>query len=206
MSEASVRVIPTDDLVINENSPRAPLWWGMVWLIIIEAMVFLGLIVSYFYLRYYAPTWPLGDIEPPELTLPTISALTLWISSAPMCRADSSIRKGDVKKLKIGLAISFALGLIFLILKYIEYSGLDYNWATNAYGSIVWAITGFHSAHVLAVLLETVVVFAAASRGYFSAHRNLGVRINGLYWHFVVAIWVPLYVTLYLSHLVLQPR
>ena len=205
MSEASVRVIPTDDLVINENSPRAPLWWGMVWLIIIEAMVFLGLIVSYFYLRYYAPTWPLGDIEPPELTLPTISALTLWISSAPMCRADSSIRKGDVKKLKIGLAISFALGLIFLILKYIEYSGLDYNWATNATALSYGPLQGFTRPtclrycsrrlwclrrHLVATFRRTVTWACAStvSTGTLSSPSGC------------------LYVTLYLSHLVLQPR
>jgi heme/copper-type cytochrome/quinol oxidase subunit 3 len=203
MSEASIRVLPTGDLPLNENSTRSPLWWGMVLLIIIEAVVFLGLIVSYFYLRYYAPTWPLGGIDPPDMTLPTISAIVLFLSSAPMYWADSGIQEGNVKRLKLGMGASFILGAAFLVLKYIEYSGLDYNWATNAYGSIVWTIAGFHSAHVLTVLLKVGVVVTAAFMGYFSERRNMGVRINGLYWHFVVAIWVPLFFTLYLSHFVL---
>jgi cytochrome c oxidase subunit III len=189
-------------LELNPNELKAPVWWGMVWLIIIEVVFFVGLIATYFYLRYYASEWPLGGISRPDMLLPTISALVLFASSAPMYWADSGIKKGNVGQLKIGLVISFILGGIFLALKYVEYSGYDYNWATNAYGSITWTIAGFHSAHVTSVMLKVAVVFTAASRGYFSAERNLGVQLNGLYWHFVVAIWVPLFFTLYLSHFV----
>jgi cytochrome c oxidase subunit III len=189
-------------LELNPNEFKAPVWWGMVWLIIIEIVFFVGLIASYFYLRYYAIEWPLGGFSRPDMLLPTIGALVLFASSAPMYWGDSGIKKGNVGQLKIGLAISFILGGIFLALKYVEYSGYDYNWATNAYGSITWTIAGFHSAHVMSVMLNVAVVFTAASRGYFSAERNLGVHLNGLYWHFVVAIWVPLFFTLYLSHYV----
>lgn len=191
------------ELPLNLNDRRAPLWLGMVGLITIEAVLFISLIVSYFYLRFYAPEWPLGGISKPDLLLPSIGALILLASSGPMYWADSSIKKGNVRNLKIGLALSFVLGTIFLVLKVIEYSGYDYNWATNAYGSITWTIVGFHAAHVLTVMLKVIVVFAAAVRGYFSEHRNLGVRINGLYWHFVVVVWIPLFFTLYLSHYVL---
>jgi cytochrome c oxidase subunit III len=189
-------------LPLNPNKFYAPVWWGMVWLIIIEIVFFSGLIATYFYLRYYAVEWPIGGISRPDMLLPTISALVLFASSAPMYWADSGIKKGDVSQLKIGLVISFVLGATFLALKYVEYSGYPYNWATNAYGSITWTIAGFHSAHVMSVMLKVGVVFTAASRGYFSAERNIGVHLNGLYWHFVVAIWVPLFFTLYLSHYV----
>ncbi|MFP4346072.1 MAG: heme-copper oxidase subunit III [Anaerolineales bacterium] len=190
------------ELPLNANDPRAPLWWGMIGLITIEAVFFISLIVSYFYLRFYAPEWPLGGISKPDLLLPSIAAVILFVSSAPMYWADSSIKKGNVRNLKVGLALSFVLGAVFLALKAVEYSAYDYNWATNAYGSITWTIAGFHSAHVITVLLKVAVVFTAAARGYFSEDRNLGVRINGLYWHFVVVVWVPLFFTLYLSHYV----
>jgi heme/copper-type cytochrome/quinol oxidase subunit 3 len=191
------------ELPLNANDRRAPLWWGMVGLITIEAVLFASLITSYFYLRFYAPAWPLGGIPKPDLLLPSIGAVVLLLSSGPMYWADASIKKGNVRNLMIGLAGSFVLGVVFLVLKTIEYSGHDYTWATNAYGSIVWTIIGFHSAHVLAVLLKVAVVFTAAAQGYFSDERNLGVRVNGLYWHFVVVVWIPLFFTLYLSHYVL---
>lgn len=190
-------------LPLNLNDRRAPLWWGMVGLITIEAVLFASLIASYFYLRFYASEWPIGGISRPKLLLPSIGALVLIVSSGPMFWADASIKKGNVRSLMIGQALSFVLGVTFLGLKFVEYRAYDYNWATNAYGSIVWTIVGFHSAHVMTVLLKIAVVFTAAARGYFSAERNLGVRINGLYWHFVVVVWIPLFFTLYLSHYVL---
>lgn len=191
------------ELPLNVNDRRAPLWWGMVGLITIEAVLFAALIASYFYLRFYADQWPIGGIARPKLLLPSIGAMVLLASSAPMYWADASIKKGRVRNLMTGLALSFVMGSVFLVLKFVEYSGYDYNWTTNAYGSITWTIVGFHSAHVATVLLKVAVVFTAAARGYFSAERNLGVRINGLYWHFVVVVWIPLFFTLYLSHYVL---
>ncbi|NJO85010.1 MAG: heme-copper oxidase subunit III [Blastochloris sp.] len=154
---------------------------------------------SYYYLAAGAEQWPLGTIKPPDLLLPSINALILFSSSIPMYYADSGIRKGDQRRLKIGLTIGFVMGVIFLVLKYIEYSSLDYNWATNAYASIVWTITGFHSLHVIALLLKTSVILVLAYQNYFTEERHTGIEANGIYWHFVVAAWVPLFFTLYLA-------
>ncbi|HMQ31788.1 MAG TPA: cytochrome c oxidase subunit 3 [Chloroflexaceae bacterium] len=193
------RIIPADALPVNLSDKRAPVWWGVLMLILIELTVFAALVASYFYLKFHAPVWPPDGIEPPDLLLPSINAGILLVSSLPVWWADRSIRKGDTRALKLGLAIGFVLGATFLVLKVIEYAGNDYTWATNAYGSIVWTITGFHSAHVLILLIKTLVVLVLAFRGYFSERRNVGVQANGLYWHFVVVVWIPLFATLYLS-------
>ncbi|HUF34568.1 MAG TPA: cytochrome c oxidase subunit 3, partial [Gemmatimonadales bacterium] len=87
----------------------------------------------------------------------------------------------------------------FLAIKYVEYSGLSYDWSSHAYGSITWTMSGFHAAHVMGVLLKGLVVEALAWKGHFTRERRLGVQINGLYWHFVVVVWIPLYFTLYWS-------
>jgi cytochrome c oxidase subunit I+III len=176
-----------------------PFWWGMGGLILIETVVFASLMMSYYYLRSGAAEWPLGGISPPDLLLPAINAFILFASSIPMYLADSGIKKGNQTRLKFGLTAGIVLAAIFLVLKYIEYSGLDYNWATNAYGSIVWTITGFHSAHVLALVLKTIVVAVLAFKGYFNEERHSAVDANGLYWHFVVIVWVPLFFTLYIA-------
>lgn len=193
------RVIAPDALPANLSDKRAPIWWGMVLMIAIEATVFGALIASYFYLKVGAPVWPPDGIAPPDLLLPSINAGILLLSSLPVWWADRGIQKGDTGRLKLGLAVGFLMGVVFLVLKYIEYSGNDYSWSTNAYGSIVWTITGFHSAHVIVLLIKTLVVEVLAFRGYFSEQRNIGVQVNGLYWHFVVLAWVPLFATLYLS-------
>jgi cytochrome c oxidase subunit III len=203
MSETT-RNVKGIELPVNVNNSASTLWWGFVLLIVIELTFFAGIIASYFYLRFHAGgNWPIGHITRPDLLLPSINAVILFVSSYPMYIADSAIQKGNVQKAKIGLAISLVLGVIFLILKGIEYAGYDYTWSSNAYGSIVWTISGFHSAHVIGVVLKVFVVLAAMFKGYYSEERNLGVRVNGLYWHFVVVVWIPLFFTLYLSHYVL---
>lgn len=177
---------------------RSPLYWGMLGIILIETMVFGSLVSSYFYLRAHSTDWPPAGTEPPELLLPTANTMILLVSSLVLHWGDSGIKRGDQRRLALGLLGAALLGVLFLTLKVVEYSSTSYRWDSHAYGSIVWTIVGFHSAHVLALLLKTVVVDTLAFRRYFTRERRMGVTINGIYWHFVVLIWIPLYVVLYL--------
>ena len=190
---------------VRPRLPRMPYghgemaWWGMVFLLTIETTVFASLIFSYFYLRAGLPAWPPAGIEPPDLLLPTVNTVVLLASAVPVAWADRGIRRGDQFAVRAGKLAGQALLLVFLVLKAVEYSGYDYTWTTNAYGSIVWTLTGFHVAHVTVAILKSVVVLTLAWQGYFSERRYLGVQANAFYWYFVVLIWLPIYVTLYLS-------
>ncbi len=192
--------LPSSTIVSNHGS-QPPYWWGLIFLIVIEAVVFASLIATYFYLRAGASEWPPGNVEPPELLLPTINTLILLASSIPVYWADTGIQKGDERRLKIGWVVAFVLGALFLIIKFYEYASLSYahGWERSAYNSINWTIIGYHSAHVIALLLKTLVVGVLAFQGYFNEERNSAVQVNGLYWHFVVIVWLPLYATLYLA-------
>jgi cytochrome c oxidase subunit I+III len=181
------------------SGSRSTGWWGIFLLIVIEITVFASLIVSYFYLKTRAEAWPLGGIDPPDLLLPSINALILLASAAPMWWSVRGILQGDQRRLLIGLLISMALGATFLGLKVLEYSDVPYTWATNAYGSAIWTITGFHTVHVIGMLLKSGAIGIAAWKGHFSARLHVAVQGNALYWYFVVAIWIPLFATLYLS-------
>lgn len=192
-------VLDLEELSPYTHSHEGPLWWGFVGLIAIEAAVFAILITSYFYLSMGHAEWPPGGIEEPKLLLPTLNTVILVLSSGAMVFADKRIKKDDKRGLAIGLAVGIVLATVFQILKAIEYAKEDVHWDTNAYGSILWALIVFHSAHVTAVILKTVVVDILAWRGYFTRERMLGVTVNGLYWHFVVAVWIPLYLVIYWS-------
>ncbi len=194
---APVRV-PYQRLPVLLTGARAPLWWAMLLLITIETMVFATFISSYLFLRFTAPAWPPGEIEPPDLTLPVVNSLILLASSAAVFWADRGIKKGDQRRLKIGMGAGIFLGLVFLVLKVVEYRDVDYYWNTHAYGSIIWAIIIFHSTHVGAVVAKGCVMELLAFRGYFTEKRHLGIDINGIYWHFVALIWIPLFITIYL--------
>jgi cytochrome c oxidase subunit III len=190
--------IPVEKLPVFLTGPRAPLWWAMLLLITIEIAVFSTLITSYLYLRFTSPHWPPGEIEPPELALPLGNSVILLASSAAVLWADLGIKKGDVRRLKIGMGVALLLGVTFLVLKVVEYHDAAYRWDTHAYGSIVWAMILFHSMHVGAVVAKGFVMEVLAFRGYFDEKRHLGIDINGIYWHFVALVWIPLFIVIYL--------
>ncbi|GAB4515326.1 MAG: hypothetical protein OHK0046_18620 [Anaerolineae bacterium] len=188
-------------IIITSRGGRPTYWWGMVMLIVIEAVVFATLIASYFYLRAGTAEWPPELIGKPELLMPTLNTLLLLGSSVPIYLADHGIQRGDQNRLRIGITLSFLMGVGFLVLKFIEYSnvGYAYGWTRSAYTSILWTIILYHSVHVIALLIKTLVIGIWAYRGHYTEERNGAVQVNGLYWHFVVLIWLPLYATLYLS-------
>jgi cytochrome c oxidase subunit I+III len=70
-------------------------------------------------------------------------------------------------------------------------------WDEHAYGSILWAITGFHFTHVVSAILGTAVVAVLAWMDYFTSERQLGVVVDTLYWYFVAAVFLPIYLVLY---------
>ena len=189
---------PTPRLLdTNASGPGANIWWGIVGLIAVEITVFAALIASYYYYQVLSPGWP--PESPPPLLLPTVNTFVLIGSSIAIAIADRGIRDGRQGRLRAGLVASILFAIAFLVLKGMELADKDYHWDTHAYGSIVWMMLGLHSLHVLSVLLKSLVMAVLAFRGYFSERRYVGVQVNGMYWHFVVVIWIPIYITLYLS-------
>jgi len=178
---------------------RSTAWWGMVVLILNEAVIFASLLASYFYLRFNSVLWPPQGIKPPELVLSSINTVILLGSSLVMQWASNSIRRGEVTRLRTGLAIAFLMGAVFLGIQIYEYTQLEFLPQDLAYGSLFWGITGLHATHVLAGLLMNAYIQVRAAYGHFGAERHQGVENVTLYWHFVDAVWIFVFASLFLS-------
>jgi heme/copper-type cytochrome/quinol oxidase subunit 3 len=174
----------------------------MVLLIATEAMLFAALIASYFFLRFQSgPVWPPDGIAKPTLELPLMMTVILLSSSIPVHIADRGIRKGNQRRLRLGLALGFVLGATFLGLQMIEYVEKlqEFTPSTNAYGSLFFIITGFHGSHVFIGLLVNMWTQWRAWRGAFDEQRHLTVQNFTMYWHFVDAVWIFVLSSIYLS-------
>jgi heme/copper-type cytochrome/quinol oxidase subunit 3 len=177
----------TTDLTIARPLPRstegmrATGWWGTVAFIATEATLFGSLISAYFYTRSGATLWPPDGLKKPELALPLIMTVILLSSSAPMVAAEMSIKRGSQIGLRVGLAIAFALGTLFLAFQVIEYSRAEFTPRTNVYGSLFFTITGLHGAHVLLALVMNVGMQVRAWRGHFTRRRFQAIQNVGLY-------------------------
>jgi cytochrome c oxidase subunit 3 len=67
------------------------------------------------------------------------------------------------------------------------------------YPSVFFALTTFHAAHVLVGLAALAVLFWKSLAGVYSAPRHLPVKLWTMYWHFVDAIWLLMFVTVYIA-------
>jgi heme/copper-type cytochrome/quinol oxidase subunit 3 len=176
---------------------REPGRLGMLFVIATEASFFAYLLFAYFYLASMSRgPWPPAGA--PSLSLALPNTLLLIASSGTMWIAESGIRAGDQRRLRLGLLATLILGAAFLSIQAIEYSEQVFTPQTNAYGSLFYTITGFHGAHVLAGLLMNVVAQVQAWRKQYTAARHLTVSNVAAYWHFVDAVWIVVFTSLYL--------
>ncbi len=176
-------------------------WWGMATLIATESMVFVCLLGAYFFLRASSSQWPLAGISPPELRLSVPFSLILWGSSIPVFYADAAIKRGSQRGLRAGLLLSSLMGAAFLLYTAKDFEDLHFGWRTNAYGSIYYTIVGLHALHVIIGLGMSVIVQIKAWQAKFTAHRHTSVEVFSLYWHFVDAVWIFVFSSLFLSEM-----
>src|SRR5579872_6330892 len=73
-------------------------WWGMIFFIASEALIFANFIAAYLYLEIRNGNWQL----PTDLTYPLINTFILLASSIPIRIAGAGIAAGNQRNLKLG--------------------------------------------------------------------------------------------------------
>jgi heme/copper-type cytochrome/quinol oxidase subunit 3 len=177
----------------------ANLWWGVFGLFAIESTMFGLLVMSYFYLRQAAPQWPPAAISWPALGVATADAAVLLASLAPMIWTHRRALRLDRRGVALGLAISTVFALASIVLRFLEFGAVHVRWDVHAYGSIVWMILGMHLVHLITSTIENVLLAALLVTSRYVEERHLvDASVNAIYWYFVVATWLPLYVIVFL--------
>ncbi|NEI72520.1 cytochrome C oxidase subunit III [Rhizobium lusitanum] len=172
-------------------------WWGTLAFMLIEGTGFALSIVVYLYLMSLAPHWPLNAPLPDLLPGTALTAL-LIASLLPNILIARWARQQNLAKVRIGLIIMSLLGVAPLIVRIFEFPAMHISWDQNAYGSIVWVMLGLHTTHILTDLIDTLVLTCLMFSRHADNPRRYGdVSDNAMYWNFVVATWLPMYVCLY---------
>lgn len=177
-------------------------WWGVVFLIVTEGTLFGLLLFVNFYLRSNAASWPMDDIEDPELLLSSLRSVVLLGSSVPVVLAERAARRGDQRRFRRLLGVAFAMGALFLVGHIQEYVVLfpKFTPSTNAYGSVFYTITGLHALHLIIGMAVLAYLWYQSMRGRYDGRTDPpGIAAGTLYWHFVDAVWVAVFSSLYLS-------
>lgn len=93
--------------------------------------------------------------------------------------------------------VSIFLGLIFTAFQLFEYKNTPFTAEDSVYGSIFFLTTGFHGLHV--VIGTIFLLFAGYQQFKYSVTviTNVSIKFANIYWHFVDAIWIGLYLLYY---------
>ena len=187
-------------LGVREGQGRSLAWWAMVMAILTEGMLFALVLFVYYYLYTLADEWPLGDIRPPELFTVSVRTALLFASSLTMSIADRAMRRGRRGLTKVFFVATFLLGAVFLAGHVEEMMRLpsEFTWATNAYGSLFYVVVNFHGLHLVVGLIFLLFSYVALARGRYTPEHHEGLKVTGMYWHFVDVVWVFVFPTLYL--------
>jgi cytochrome c oxidase subunit III len=170
---------------------------GILLFIISEVMIFGAFFTAYFFIRIVNhDPWPAPGTSLPE-AVAGINTCVLVSSSLTIHWALTSIKNGNRAGLKAGMLSTFLLGLTFLFVQLNEYVHLGFSPRDSAQGTVFYSLTGLHGAHVFIGLCILLVVCIRSFRGHYSPEDHRGVEIPGIYWHFVDAMWIVVYMTVY---------
>ena len=173
-----------------------PLLFGTVLFLASELLFFGSLFAAYFALRAQTDPWPPEGADL-ELLIPTVGTVLLVVSSVTFQLGTRAGERERLAGLRAWIALSLVLGVTFLGLQIWDYTQLVFEVSSHAYGTIFYAMTGFHGLHVAAGLVLMLVVLGRLSQGAYRGGRVASVQAIGYYWHFVDVVWIALYATLY---------
>jgi len=198
------------------NRPNLVSVGTIVWLSS-ELMFFAALFAMYFTIRSVTKgdggEWPQAHLDIPYAS---VNTFILLMSSVTCQMGVFAAERGQVGRLgrifnlrKWGLRewyfLSFLMGAVFVAGQLNEYRTLVGEGTTissSAYGSVFYLTTGFHGLHVTGGLIAFLFMLGrtyAAKR--WTHEQATSAIVVSYYWHFVDAVWVGLFATIYLIEL-----
>ena len=190
------RAIDVSGLPSFAFSHHSLMWWGTLGLMAIEGTVFALALMTYFFLRSHAQTWPMSA-RPPELLWGTLNTGIMLASLVPNQLAKRAAERYDLRGVRIWLCAGLLFGVAFLVVRCYEFAGLNVRWDSNAYGSIAWVLLGLHTTHLVTDVFDSAVLAVLFFTGPLEGKRYVDVSENAFYWYFVVLSWLPIYLVLY---------
>lgn len=137
---------------------------------------------------------------------------TFWVSTAVILTSSVTIhlavkafKKKNFGSYKLLINTTTILGLAFLALQafgfYTMYDqqGILLN-SNNAAGEFTYVIPFVHGIHVLGGVIALFIVYLATQfRKRKKIYSSIGVEIVSIYWHFVDALWLYIFIFLLLN-------
>ncbi len=171
---------------------------GMACMIATESALFTIFVVAYL---YYLGKNQTGPYPQDVLDWPIFATAALLSSTVTIVLATRALRTGNRAGFHLWWTVTIVLGAFFLVSTGVEWYGLIYRhhltiW-TNLFGTTFYTLVGFHAGHVTIGLLLLALVLTFSVGGALRASDVERVEVLSWYWHFVDAVWVVVFTTVY---------
>lgn len=193
---------------MNQFTKRREPFRFMVWLAIAGSVMLFTVLLAAYIIRKTGPGW----VDAPLPNVFLLSTLVILLSSLTLHNANSAFLHERFAAYRTNIGTTLALGTLFIVLQ-------TWGWRQmvlagvrlegNPAGSFVYIISGLHLLHILIGLIFLAIAFleAARRRQYVESFvysvnppNQLKLRLITLYWHFVDALWIGLFLFLLIHH------
>jgi heme/copper-type cytochrome/quinol oxidase subunit 3 len=185
--------------VVASSHPMSKASTGRIALLITlgtESVFFLTLLVAYAALREQVH-WDVPHTLA-RLSIPLVNTSILFASAIVSWGAVVAVRENRPSALQNRLLVALLLGLVFIAAQLYEFKHAGLRIDDEAFGGVFFTLIGFHAAHVLAGVVFLALNLMRARLGDFTASRYEAVELGNWFWYYVTAVWVVLFVALYL--------
>jgi cytochrome c oxidase subunit 3 len=185
---------------------EAPLDWklpyrgkvGMASLILAESAIFTIFVVAYL---YYVGKSLSGPTPREVLETPIFYTVCLLSSSLTIHFAVKLLERGRRAAFLALWFLTVVLGILFLYGTGQEWHRLIYQHgltiSTNLFGTTYYSLVGLHAFHVTAGLIMLSIVLLFGLAGRIGPEQFRRIDVLSLYWHFVDAVWVVVFIVVY---------
>ncbi|MBL7774244.1 MAG: cytochrome c oxidase subunit 3 [Chitinophagaceae bacterium] len=168
----------------------------LIWIVIFVELMTFGIALIFFLLNgkenqslYHASALQLNK------SLAFVNTIVLLTSGYTMAEAIRFLKKSMMNKFKMYTLSTILLGVLFIVIKFIEYytkfqHNISFN--SNSFFSYYFMLTGFHLLHVIFGLV-------LLSYFYFSYNKkNEDIEATAAFWHMCDLIWLLIFPVIYL--------
>lgn len=176
------------------------------WIFLATDMLLFGcLFATYLVIRTHTDGGPTAAqlFSVPGFTIETFALLT---SSFTGGLSTLSMRNGNRKWVLIWLAVTMALGLMFIgfeVSEFVTNVSIGATAHRSAFLSGFYTLVGTHGTHVSIGIIWMFLTMIQIARRGLNEKTSRKLFVVNLYWHFLDVVWVFIFTIVYLSGVVM---
>jgi cytochrome c oxidase subunit 3 len=207
MMENTAYVLPNSGHSRDDQASKMGMWLFLF----TELLLFGGLFLVYFVYRTMYPESFRQASAGLNVFIGTVNTIVLITSSLTVAMSITAMQRNNKKQALILLWLTIFAAGIFMVNKYIEWSGkfehglfpgMDhYNHLPHGeqqFYFLYFFMTGLHALHIIIGAVFLYVIIRFIKKGKIFSTRFVLQENGGLYWHLVDLIWIYLFPLFYL--------